>query len=94
MSVSAELKDLLRIIEQNHTNYDRRYGLVIQAMGLAARDGLNVGIRPDPSEDPTKWLVVIIHLPTGQISWHMPVDQVAYDGHSTEDMYDRVRQLK
>ena len=35
--ISGELKDLLLTIENNHTNYERRYSLVLQAMGLAAR---------------------------------------------------------
>jgi hypothetical protein len=89
--ISGELKELLLAIENNHTNYERRYSLIMQAMGLAAKEGLQVGIRKDSSEDSDNWLVVVIHLPTGQISWHMPTDKVQYDGHSTEQMYDRVR---
>jgi len=91
--ISGELKELLLAIERNHHIYDRRYTLVLQAMGLAAKEGLQVGIRKDSTgnEDSDNWLIVVIHLPTGQISWYIPTDKVQYDGHSAEQMYDRVR---
>lgn len=93
-AISAELKDLLLEIEKHHVNYDRRYGLVIQAMGLAQKEKFKVGIRVDPDEDPNKWLVVAIHLPTGILTWHMPADTVKWDGSTAEQMYDKVREMK
>ena len=44
------------------------------------------------------WPIVVIHLPEGQLSWHMPPDLIPYDSHSTEENYRRidefVRQFK
>lgn len=53
----------------------------------------------DPAEP--DWAVVIIDLPTGQASWHVSPDDmslfdhvrradVAWDGHSTEEKYQRL----
>lgn len=51
------------------------------------------------------WPVVLIDLPTGQVSWHIAPDDVKYfphvawdltkewDGHSTEEKYQRLNAL-
>lgn len=59
----------------------------------------------DPNEP--EWAVVIIEAPTGQLSWHVsPADKSlfghvrttnaacpSWDGHTTEEKYQRVRDL-
>ena len=51
------------------------------------------------------WLIVFIELPTGQVSWHTHAsdldlfehlerrDENPWDGHTTEEKYDRLAQL-
>lgn len=85
-----KLAENLELIEKNDTNYDVRYGLVFKAMWNSLKLGLNAGIRIDPSD--TKWPICTIELPTGQTGWHMPAHSVPYDGHTTEEKYERCRQ--
>jgi len=52
-----------------------------------------------------EWLIIFIELPTGQVSWHvpkaeydqyfshLPVEPNVWDGHTTEEKYDRLRAL-
>ena len=89
MQKLKEFKELLCKIEENDTNYDIRYGLVLKALYLANELGYESGIRIDPSEP--DWPVVYIELPTGQVSWHMPCHKYEWDGHSTEEKYERIR---
>lgn len=81
------LKETFRAIEENDTNYQVRYGLVLRALLFAHDLGLPAGIRFDV--DP-EWPVVYIELPTGQVSWHMPQHVVAWDGHDTSTKYQRI----
>lgn len=83
------LKRLLAQIERHDTNYVIRYPLVVRALGIAAELGYIVGIALDPAEP--KWPVVYIELPTGQVSWHMPAYGGEYDGHTTPEKYQRIR---
>jgi hypothetical protein len=69
-------------------NYAWRNELILRAMGEAAAAGFKAGIRIDFAE-PT-WPTVYIELPTGQISWHLPEHPTEYDGHTTEEKYDRI----
>jgi len=85
----STLSRVLEQIEQHDTDYAARYPLVWQALHLALDAGLAAGVRIDPAEP--EWPVVYINLPTGQVSWHMPQHPVAYDGHSTDEKYARVR---
>jgi hypothetical protein len=89
-----ELALLLRAIERYDTDYDVRYGFVIEALAVAQRLGYPAGVRFDPQEP--AWPVAVIELPRrggapGQVSWHLPQHQVAYDGHTTAEKYDRCR---
>jgi hypothetical protein len=85
------LVDLLLQIEQNDTNYDIRYGLVFAAVHEALQAGYSAGIALDPAQP--DWPLVYIQLPTGQISWHMPGFPSPYDGHTTEEKYQRIREF-
>lgn len=83
------LAEVLLEIEAADTNYSPRYQLVIQAMYLATRVGFPAGIGFDRKEP--DWPVVYIELPTGQVSWHIPMYGKEWDGHSTETKYARCR---
>jgi hypothetical protein len=87
--IKEQLVDVLLSIMRNDDNYEVRNPLVYQALALASRLGCPVGIRIDPAEP--EFPVVYIELPTGQISWHLPQHPTVWDGHSTEDKFDRIR---
>lgn len=72
-------------------NYALRNDLVLTALSYARAAGLKAGIRLDPKLP--EWPVVFIELPTGQVSWHLPQHGEAWDGHSTEEKYERVHAL-
>jgi len=87
MATIEKFINTLKEIKNNDTNYEKRYPLVFKALSQALELGYKAGIRVDPSEP--NWPVVQIELlDYGQISWHMPSHEVAYDGHSTEDKYN------
>lgn len=86
-----DFKHCLEQIRLNDTNYVERYQLVYEAIELALKLGYEAGIRLDPKEP--KWPVAYIELPTGQVSWHMPEHTKPYDGHSTEEKYQRIEQF-
>jgi|WetSurMetagenome_2_1015567.scaffolds.fasta_scaffold1592545_1 hypothetical protein len=86
-----KLSQCLKSIEENDTNYDIRYNLVIRAFYLANKLGYKTGIRVDASE--LDWPIYVIELPNDkQISWHMPSHKIPYDGHTTEEKYERCRE--
>lgn len=73
-----ELAKVLESIEENYTNYDYRYNLVLKALLLARDLKYECGFRFDASEP--KWPVIVILLPNiGEISWHMPPCNIIYD---------------
>jgi hypothetical protein len=86
-----QLDFVLAAIMINDENYSIRYPLVFQAVHLALELGYSAGIRIDANE-PT-WPVAYIELPNGQVSWHMPQHEVCWDGHTTADKYDRIREF-
>lgn len=85
------LADVLADIEKHDTDYDVRYGLVIEALHLALTAGYQAGIGIDHSEEVGFRTVAYIELPTGQISWHMPEHPKPWDGHTTSLKYRRIR---
>ena len=68
--------------------YARRNTLIWSALALARQTGLNAGVGYDP-HDPHP-VVVFLHLPTGQVSWHLPAHPAPWDGHTTAQKYDRI----
>lgn len=80
---------LLLSIERHDTDYDRRYGMVLRAVSQAHSLGFKAGFRFDPKEP--EWPVAFIELPTGQVTWHVAPHPVPWDGHTTEEKYDRIR---
>ncbi|MDI3315863.1 MAG: hypothetical protein QJR12_16785 [Mycobacterium sp.] len=87
------LADVLAEIEQHDTDYPARYPLVIEAMHRALAEGHEAGIGIDWLGDTGYQVVVYIELPTGQISWHMPEHPQPWDGHTTQEKYQRIRQF-
>lgn len=85
----AVLRQVLDDIVRHDTDYQTRYVLVFQAVPLALQCGYAAGIRIDPAEP--EWPVVYIELPTGQVSWHMPQFDPAFDGHTTDEKFARIR---
>lgn len=64
---------------------------------LALQQGYTVGLRIDPDEP--DWPVLMIDLPTGQIGYHLPKDEIIgewpeyekeWDGHSLVEKRERI----
>lgn len=87
--MESQLKTCLMKAVDNDTNYDVRYGLVLEIMCLANKMGYPNGVRIDESEP--EWPVFYIELPTGQVSWHMPAHKHIWDGHTTEEKFQRIK---
>lgn len=84
--------------------YAERNKVLSLTARMAQKLGLNVGLGKDesPDADPDYYLILFIDLPSGQVSWHLRNDEVKpmfgflpfygtpWDGHSTEEKYQRV----
>lgn len=69
--------------------YARRNTLIWAALAQARKAGLDAGIDFDEADERHP-VVVLVELPTGQVSWHLPAHVLTWDGHSTEEKYARV----
>ncbi len=86
-------------IERLNALYTERNMCVALIARMAQALGFNVGIREDPENS---WPIVFVDLPAGQVSWHIPADEVRmhfpelplydkpWDGHDTQEKYRRV----
>ena len=83
----------------NDAYFDRNQAVLALAK-LAMKLGYKVGIKHDPNEP--DWPVIMIDLPTGQVGWHLPRDEIVgkwpeydgeWDGHSLEEKRDRIRKF-
>jgi hypothetical protein len=84
---------------KDDTYFDRNQA--VQAMAKMARQlGMKVGLRQDIDEP--GWPVLMIDLPTGQVGYHLPEDQVVgdwpeydqeWDGHSLAEKRDRMERF-
>lgn len=72
--------------------YEKRYHLLLEAIGRASVENIPVGFRIDPNEP--EWPVVYFELPTGQVSWHMPQHGREWDGHDTLEKWLRIASWK
>ena len=86
----VRLATLLTVIERMDQvgDYEIRNRAVLTALSLALALGYKGGIRTD--EDMPDYPVVLIELPTGQVSWHLPQFDREWDGHTTEEKYERI----
>jgi hypothetical protein len=69
-------------------DYELRNKGIVTAMALCIQMGIPAGIRLDPSEP--EWPVVYMQLPTGQVSYHIPQFDTAWDNHTTEEKNERI----
>lgn len=101
-----------RLVEERKQSEDAQnaaYGERHQIVALLAwtlfAKGMRVGMRPHTGEDwGERWrFVVMMDLPTGQVSWHIPQEWLHlydglpryggdWDGHTTEEKYRRVQE--
>jgi hypothetical protein len=72
--------------------------MALAKMALAI--GLKVGLINDPDEP--DWPVMMIDLPTGQVGWHLPKEDIIgnwpqyngnWDGHSLEEKRERLHRF-
>lgn len=75
--------------ENQYQRYSIRNRLILQALGAATAAGFATGIDVDASE-PDYPIVVYLHLPYGQVSWHLPSWEEEWDGHDTSKKYRRI----
>lgn len=87
MKTKENLKNVLKKIVENYTNYEIRSKLVFKAMCLAHRIGYIADIRIDKSEP--DWPVFYICLPNGEVSWHMSVSCDKYIEYTPEECKKR-----
>lgn len=86
-------------MSQTESSPDQAYhdrNLVVQlAAKLAIQCGLKAGIR----ERQGQWPILYIDLPTGQVSWHIPADELipglpdfpdTWDGHDLKTKRNRL----
>lgn len=71
-------------------DYKSRNQFIIYALAVSQMLEFQSGVRFDSTEP--EWPVVFIELPTGQISWHIQQHAIAWDGHSTDEKYNRIKQ--
>ena len=83
------LQSVLLDAAKHDTDYEARYLDVLRAVAIAQRCGFAAGFRIDPQEP--EWPVAYIELPTGQVSWHLPQHPVPWDGHTTDEKFDRIK---
>lgn len=76
--------------------HDRNLAIQAAAM-MAEKLGYRVGVKDDP-----EWPILYIDLPTGQVSWHIPKNEIAcdfpeypgkWDGHTVEEKRERMRRF-
>ncbi|MDH4317173.1 MAG: hypothetical protein OEV64_02175 [Desulfobulbaceae bacterium] len=83
----------------NDAYFDRNQAVMALAR-LAKKLGWEVGLKTDPAEP--DWPVLMIDLPTGQVGYHLPKNEIVgewpeytkeWDGHSLEDKRRRIVEL-
>lgn len=105
---AANATALLYRAERNEV-YRERNRCIAALSRLALDRGWPAGIarhkpEPDPNWDPDWTTVVLIDLPTGQVSWHvhdsdralfahLPDYAGEWDGHTTAQKYERLEQV-
>lgn len=79
-------------IFENYTKYDYREKLVLKALSLAKDLGITSGFRHD--DEQVHYPVVVIQLPFGEVSFHMPPVSIPFDGSKQEDQKLRADKYK
>ncbi len=83
----------------NDAYFDRNQA--VMALGrMAQKLGYKTGLKIDPNEP--DWPVLMIDLPTGQVGWHLPKDEIIgkwpeyegdWDGHSLKEKRKRLEEF-
>ncbi len=80
----------------NDAYFDRNQAVMAMAR-MALQLGYRVGLKQDPEEP--DWPVLMIDLPTGQVGYHLPKEEVVgnwpeyedeWDGHSLIEKRERI----
>jgi hypothetical protein len=83
--------------EPDEAYVDRNLGVQVLAL-LAMRQGYRIGIRNREDD----WPILYVDLPTGQVSWHIPKDEIVaffpdypgeWDSHDLKEKRDRLRRF-
>lgn len=81
---------LVRVcVQEILQNYVERNKSVIAAVHHALEIGVKAGVRLDKEEP--EYPVMFIELPTGQVTWHIEQHSEAWDFHTTDEKYKRIR---
>lgn len=76
---TKKLAELLVKIEENYTNYEVRYDLVLSALLVARQLDYKCGFRFDKYEPEWPVIVIYLHDIDKEVSWHMPPANIKYD---------------
>ncbi len=83
--------------EPDEAYMDRNLAVQVLAI-LARQQGYQIGIRNREDD----WPILYVDLPTGQVSWHIPKDEIVallpdypgeWDGHDLKEKRDRLRRF-
>ncbi len=92
----GDLTQLLAAVRRadERGDYRTRNRLILRVIDAADRCGYRTGLGIDPTPvDPAFPLVAYVELPTGQVSWRLPLYVTGWDGHRTEEKYRRIDAL-
>lgn len=88
------LKTLFWLIQisENKKDYKARDIFIYRALAVAREENYKCGIKIDLAQ--SNWPLVFIEIPDfGQFSWHCQEFEGEWDGHTTEDKYDRLEKF-
>jgi hypothetical protein len=91
---ALELARLLDAADKaQESSYHVRNRAVIKAVAVALECGYPAGFAYDPNASiPEFPILAYIELPSfGQVSWHLPEYTTEWDGHTTDEKYQRCR---
>ena len=83
--------------EPDEAYVDRNLAVQVLAI-LANQKGYQIGIRNREDD----WPILYVELPTGQVSWHIPKDEIVallpdypgeWDSHDLKEKRDRLRRF-
>lgn len=96
--LGLEKKEKLQSSSLDEAHQDRNM-LALAFAKVCIDSGYVVGIKEDPEEN-DNWPVLFIELPTGQVSWHIPRNELigdisqysgCWDGHTLKEKRDRLK---
>lgn len=83
------------LVKMTDDNYRIRNALILQCLTYALQLGMTAGISVGQFESEGEWWgLVYMDLPTGQVSWHLPLYTGIFDGHTTAEKYERIERFR